>query len=130
VPRRTALALTLTLLGAACSSSTPSRPVTPTPPLAAPTSMETPAQGEGARVVAVTLVCRYVTREGDNAVTREGEGPFCSPASPHTVGSVTVRRVLDVRALLTIRSPERDDYIVESRNTDVRVGDPWPLPER
>jgi hypothetical protein len=98
--------------------------------VAAAATVDTPPQGHGARVVAVTLVCRYVTREGENAVTREGEGPVCSPATPHTVGSVVILRVLDVRALLTIRSPERDDYIVESRDTDVRVGDPWPLPER
>ena len=122
MPRRIVLALTLALLSAACSSSAPGRSVTPAPSVAAAATVDTPPQGHGARVVAVTLVCRYVTREG--------EGPVCSLGTPHTVGSVVILRVLDVRALLTIRSPERDDYIVESRNTDVRVGDPWPLPER
>lgn len=85
---------------------------------------------EGDHVVAVTLLCRYVAVEGGTQVTREGEGELCTPAGPHTVGGVTVLRVFDVRALITVRSRDRDDYVVESRDTDVQVGSPWPPPEK
>ena len=60
------------------------------------------------------------------AGTREGEGALCDPGAPRTVGSVTVLRVLDVRARLTIRSRSRDDYLVETADLSAQVGDPWP----
>jgi hypothetical protein len=113
--------LLLTLLTAgvllACGSDGESRPK----------SEETPAP-EGDHVVAVTIICRYVAVEGGSQVTRDGEGAYCTPAEPHTVDSVRVLRVFDVRALVTVRSRDRDDYVVESRDTEIKVGSPWPPP--
>jgi hypothetical protein len=88
---------------------------------------ESPA---GDHVVAVTIICRYVAVEGGSQVTRDGEGPFCVPAEPHAVDGVMVLRVFDVRALVTVRSRDRDDYVVESHDTDIEVGSPWPPHEK
>ena len=119
---RLALVLLAGLLLGACRASTPASTS------AAPTGATSPTAPPGADawVVAVTLSCRYVVQEGRDQVTREGEGVVCQAMPQQTVGSATVLRVFDVRARLTIRSHSRDDYLVESPDLGIRVGDPWP----
>ncbi len=119
----------LWLLLSACGMAARGRPAPPPPASAAATS-DRPPITDGAYVVAVTVVCRYVTWEGANQVTRTGEGPFCQPTAAHLVGAVAILQVFDVRVVLTIRSPFHSDYEVESHTTETTVGDRWPSPSR
>ena len=58
-------------------------------------------------------------------MTRDGEGPFCTPAQPHTVDGVMVLRVFDIRpgGLAIDDGPERAEAILADRDASSRGGE-------